>query len=209
MAPSENKRDTVREPVQRRGKEKKVAIIVAARRLFNERGYDGVTSNLIARESGVSIGTFYSYFRDKKGVFLEVAGDYFNDVVGELSSEVAGIGEGEKELGEAIDYLIAAIWRSHQADRMLQREIIILSLKDEDVQALVDANDAMMDDVIDRMFLLYKDRIDVDDLKAAVRLIRDTVHEVIHRMVFSPGRIDPERVLAQLGRMIFRYVSGR
>jgi AcrR family transcriptional regulator len=207
MTPSDKGRDTVREPVQMRGKEKKAAIIVTARRLFNERGYDAVTSNLIARESGVSIGTFYSYFKDKKGVFLEVARDYFDDVVAELSSAVKAVAGKEQSHAETIDHLIGAIWKSHQSDRILQREIVILSLKDDDVRALMDANDAMMDDVIRWLLELYADSTGVDDREAAVRLIRDTVHEVIHRMVLSPGRIDPERVLAQLGRMILRYVS--
>jgi AcrR family transcriptional regulator len=207
MTPSDQGRDTVREPVQKRGKEKKAAIIVTARRLFNERGYDAVTSNLIARESGVSIGTFYSYFKDKKGVFLEVARDYFDDVVAELSSAVKAVAGKEQSHAETIDHLIGAIWKSHQSDRILQREIVILSLKDDDVRALMDANDAMMDDVIRWLLELYADSTGVDDREAAVRLIRDTVHEVIHRMVLSPGRIDPERVLAQLGRMILRYVS--
>jgi AcrR family transcriptional regulator len=186
-----------------------VAIIITARRLFNEGGYDAVTSNLIARESGVSIGTFYSYFRDKKGVFLEVARDYFNDVFGELSSAIQNIAGRECGLDETIDGLISAIWRSHQSDRILQREIIILALKDEDVRALMDANDAMMDDVIRQMLLLYCDRTDVDNREADVRLIRDTVHEVIHRIVLSPGRTDSERVLTRLCRMILCYVSRR
>jgi AcrR family transcriptional regulator len=203
----ERKRGIVREPIQERGKEKKAAIIITARRLFNERGYDAVTSNLIAYESGVAIGTFYSYFKDKNGVLIEVARGYFSDVQEELLSSIRGISESPPDLRETVNGLITAIWKTHQNDKRLQREIIILSLKDKNIEALIRANDTEMDDLIGRLFSLYADRINIDDREAALRLIRDIVHEVIHRIILMPGPIEPERVLEQLMLMILRYLS--
>lgn len=51
--------------------EKKAAILDAAKRLFPQRGYDGVSMEAIAAEAGVSKLTVYSHFSDKENLFAE------------------------------------------------------------------------------------------------------------------------------------------
>lgn len=51
--------------------EKRAAILDAAKRLFPEHGYDGVSMDAIAAEAGVSKLTVYSHFRDKEFLFSE------------------------------------------------------------------------------------------------------------------------------------------
>lgn len=48
------------------------ALVAAAAELFNTVGYHGTDSNRIARAAGYSPGTFYTHFRDKLAIFLEV-----------------------------------------------------------------------------------------------------------------------------------------
>ena len=49
--------------------EKRAAILEAAKRLFLERTYDGVSMDAIASEAGVSKLTVYSHFKDKETLF--------------------------------------------------------------------------------------------------------------------------------------------
>ncbi|MEZ5436835.1 MAG: TetR/AcrR family transcriptional regulator [Lysobacteraceae bacterium] len=49
--------------------EKRAAILDAAKRLFLERSYDGVSMDAIAGEAGVSKLTVYSHFKDKETLF--------------------------------------------------------------------------------------------------------------------------------------------
>ncbi|HWK45957.1 MAG TPA: TetR/AcrR family transcriptional regulator [Stellaceae bacterium] len=49
--------------------EKRTAIIVAARELFMERGYDGVTMEAVAVAAGVAKMTVYGHFHDKDSLF--------------------------------------------------------------------------------------------------------------------------------------------
>lgn len=51
--------------------EKKAAILDAAKRLFPQRGYDGVSMESIAAEAGVSKLTVYNHFSDKENLFAE------------------------------------------------------------------------------------------------------------------------------------------
>lgn len=49
---------------------KREAIFEAAKKLFPEHGYDGVSMDAIAAEAGVSKLTLYSHFKDKDELFL-------------------------------------------------------------------------------------------------------------------------------------------
>ena len=56
--------DLPREPQQARSRKKRDALLKAAATMFIARGYDATTSDDIAAAAGVSVGTFYSYFRN-------------------------------------------------------------------------------------------------------------------------------------------------
>ena len=48
------------------------ALLAAGERVFSERGFDEAQSPDIAAAAGVSVGTFYRYFVDKRAPFLEM-----------------------------------------------------------------------------------------------------------------------------------------
>ncbi len=64
--------DLPREPRQRRSRAKREALVQAAAQLFAERGYAATTTPDIAAAAGVSVGTLYSYFRDKRQIMLSL-----------------------------------------------------------------------------------------------------------------------------------------
>ena len=45
-------------------------IVAAAVRVFAEKGYHGATMQDVVRESGLSIGAMYTYFKGKDELFL-------------------------------------------------------------------------------------------------------------------------------------------
>lgn len=79
----------VREPKQKRSIEKKEKILSAAYDLFLENGYFDMNTSEIAKRAGLSTGTVYAYFKDKKDILLECLyknGKFFRDkIVSELS----------------------------------------------------------------------------------------------------------------------------
>lgn len=60
----------IREPKQKRSIEKKEKIITAGYNLFIEKGYFDITTSDIAKAAGLSTGTVYAYFKDKKDILL-------------------------------------------------------------------------------------------------------------------------------------------
>ncbi len=66
------------------------AIVEAASNLFAQYGYDGTSTEMIAEAAGVSRQTIYNQFDSKERLFLEIASDLVNAIVGPLgTAEVA------------------------------------------------------------------------------------------------------------------------
>jgi TetR/AcrR family transcriptional regulator, transcriptional repressor for nem operon len=57
----------------------KQRIIESARRLFNQHGFDNVSLGQIMAGAGLTHGGFYSYFRSKSDLYVEVLSCFFTD----------------------------------------------------------------------------------------------------------------------------------
>jgi AcrR family transcriptional regulator len=62
-----------RAPVQERSKERVAKILGAAAALLDEGGLDAVTTNAIAREAGLPVGTLYQFFPNREAILLALA----------------------------------------------------------------------------------------------------------------------------------------
>lgn len=58
-----------RTPVQHRARQTVEAVLDAVVRVLKRHGVDGVTTNRIAVAAGVSIGSVYQYFPDKRAIY--------------------------------------------------------------------------------------------------------------------------------------------
>lgn len=61
-----------RQPVQERSRATVDAIVEGAARVFHREGW-GATTNRIAEEAGVSVGSLYEYFPNKQALLVELA----------------------------------------------------------------------------------------------------------------------------------------
>lgn len=63
---------------------KEQEILLAAEKLFAEKGLKGATTSLIAAEAGVTHAMLHYYFRTKEQIFLKVCDSYMEEVRSEL-----------------------------------------------------------------------------------------------------------------------------
>lgn len=68
----------IRTPKQRRSIEKKACIAKAGFDLFCEKGYYKTNTIEIAERAGISIGALYSYFKDKRDIYIAAFKQYLN-----------------------------------------------------------------------------------------------------------------------------------
>ena len=78
-----------REPQQKRSIEKKNRIIKAGFELFCEKGYYATNTTEIADKAGVSTGTIYSYFKDKKDIYVVAFENFLNEHMQPLIEDLA------------------------------------------------------------------------------------------------------------------------
>lgn len=69
-------------------RDKRHAILNAARELFASQGYDDTTIAQIARAAGVAVGTVYLYFANKHAIRFEVGLDLDADMAQVIRSQV-------------------------------------------------------------------------------------------------------------------------
>lgn len=69
-----------REPRQGRSRQTVHAVLGAVPRVIRQEGVDAVTTNRIAEAAGVSIGSLYQYFPDKKAIFSALHERHVDDV---------------------------------------------------------------------------------------------------------------------------------
>jgi AcrR family transcriptional regulator len=76
-------------PLTDRGRRTRDALVVAARGVFEERGYDGTRMGDIAEAAGVSHGTVYTWFATKDAVLMAVVESLVDGLYASLSTPEA------------------------------------------------------------------------------------------------------------------------
>lgn len=80
-----------RRPIQDRSKATREHILDTAARLFGERGIAGTSTNRIAAEAEVSIGTLYRYFSDRGVIVDELLGRMLANMERDFTHWVSGL----------------------------------------------------------------------------------------------------------------------
>ncbi|MFS3128837.1 TetR/AcrR family transcriptional regulator [Nocardioides sp. Bht2] len=75
-------------PITDRGAQRRAALLVAARAVFERKGFIDTKVSDIAKEAGVSHGTFYTYFDTKEAVFQEVSKEVIESMLLSMATPV-------------------------------------------------------------------------------------------------------------------------
>lgn len=196
----------VRIPRQRRSEETRQKIMQAGFRLFEKEGFHATSSKKIAREAGVSVGSFYAYFKDKKHLLLEIIGEKLaaiHDLALKLSQSPELHQVAERDL---VRLMIFQARDMHIASPEFTREIDILCHTDEDVCRFAVEKDAMFDATLVKLLESRRECLRVTDLEAAASLVHGSIQFLLHKLQHFPGSIPEERAIEALVDMICTYL---
>ena len=84
-------------------------IVAAALRVFSERGYRGATIQDVVRDSGLSVGAIYTYFKSKDELFLECCDLMTGGGLDALGTMLAGRETTADRLATAVAFFIESI----------------------------------------------------------------------------------------------------
>ncbi len=213
----------VRTPRQDRAKDTRRRILAAAGELFAEKGYRGTNAKEIARKAACAIGSFYAYFPDKGALFLEITEEYYRRVFSVVRESLSAAGSalppsaaGRRAL---IRGLLAALYRAHDIEPALHREITLMVLAagddpaDEEGRLMAEVRkrvEAMDRDVEAWLVALIGPLVRPAEAVPVAALIFRCCEETIHRLKQFPGTLpEPEKTLALLEDMVYSWLAAR
>ncbi len=122
----------IRIPKQQRSIEKKERILKAGYEIFCEKGYHSTNTVEIAKRAGVATGSVYSYFKDKKSIFLAILDLYAEEISGGVLSELEKL-DSTMDLYELLHNIIKISIQSHNITKDAHEEMQAMSHSDKDV----------------------------------------------------------------------------
>lgn len=186
---------TIREPKQARSIQTKEKILDAAYRLICAKGYYNTSTNEIAKEAGVPIGSVYSYFKDKDTILLEILRRYHEEFVKSTSEMTLSLETYRSDIRKWLRKLIENLIRIHKEGKELSREMKILCYNKPEVAALSKVHmDSSRQATFDTLYQM-KDEIRYKDIEAAALIVFDTISTVVDRIVFEKSDISDERII--------------
>lgn len=202
-----DKAKPVRQPVQKRSIDKRNRILQAARTIINESGYNELTTHKVAELAGVSVGTIYSYFRNKREIFLEIARIVLDEIYWYHRHSFEKSIQEACSLEEAIELVIKRYKQEFDKEKILHKELSIQSYLDEEFRSLYLTNYGPTRFIMDRLMAEYPDEVNIADYDTTVFLLLHTAGSVIHYLSLFGAGISEEVVLRDLTRMMYRFIA--
>lgn len=148
------------------------AIVEAARAVFAERGYDAAQTPEIAARAGVSVGTFYRYFVDKRQALVEMLRVHLAETSARVLSEITPDRFEHADHRAIVDGAIEALFAEARRFPALERVLQEMALRDPEVAALRDAFEATSEEALAALISGLTSRADIPDPRAAAHVIQ-------------------------------------
>lgn len=195
------------QPRQPRAERTRQRILEAGAELFSHEGYHATSSKKIARAAGISVGSFYNHFRDKKELLLAVYREHVEKVHETILAalQAADFAGGRRRGRALVEEIINQTLRVHSLSPEFHRQMIALRYTDEDVARVVAQEDRRVAEMLVRM-LSEGGALRVDDVEAAAWVVLASVEQIVHAIKMSEPPIASERLVAALADMVHRFL---
>lgn len=123
----------VRIPKQKRSIEKKAKIVEAAVRVFNRKGYFATYTDDIAEEAGLSVGSLYAYFHDKKDILLACLEKNQQSILNDMCKEIANTSM-TGDIFQSVKNILLILIKFHTSQtKLFHDEVNSLQYRDEEI----------------------------------------------------------------------------
>lgn len=197
-----------RTPKQARSKALVERILDAGARVFAEIGYTSGSTNRIAEEAEVSIGSLYSYFPDKDAIVAALVQRHIDDGIREIGERLAVPDLLSMPLYERTRLFVEATVAIHQNDPVLHRVLFEEAPRSPEVVAALRTFER---DTVQAVELLAAGdpEVRVVDTSLAAYMTVVAIESITHRYVSAhPDGIDADALAGELTAMVVGYLRG-
>ena len=114
MKKKASRHKTRRQPKQRRARQTVEVVLDAVVEVLKRDGVRAATTNRIAEVAGVSIGSVYQYFPDKRAIFMALHARHVDQIAGLVERTL--LDHASSSLEDLVRALIEAVIEAHKAD---------------------------------------------------------------------------------------------
>ena len=196
---------TLRTPKQQRSIQTKKRIIKAGFYLYAQKGIHGTNSKEIAEKAGVSISSFYSYFKNKKTLLLEILEDFLDQVYLTIWKEMENVTINELGRNE-VKFIIENVFKAYDIAPTFHSQTHALRYSDQDVNRAYERERNREVTQIRYLLENNKHRMRVSDQEAAAIVIHNAVESVAHTAKFIGSKVDEQRLINELADMLYNFL---
>jgi AcrR family transcriptional regulator len=109
-----------KQPQQERSRATVDAIIEAGIRVLGRNGWSRFTTNHVAEIAGVSIGSVYQYFPDKRALVAAIRARHLDDVL----RVVRDVADSDRDIDESVQRLVDGLLHLHGSSPELYRALL-------------------------------------------------------------------------------------
>lgn len=195
-------------PKQRRAHETRERILAAAARVFARHGYAAGTTNRVAAEAGISIGSLYQYFPNKDVILVELVRQHLADGTAAVAERLARAGGLPDRLEDRIGLFVDAMLANHVGDPRLHQVLFEEAPRPPALLAELHATEDWVIAAAEDM-LRSDPAVRVGDPAMAARLVVTAIESLVHRYVSRrPDDLDVDAFRRELVAMLTRYLTG-
>ncbi|MDA8403122.1 MAG: TetR/AcrR family transcriptional regulator [Desulfobacteraceae bacterium] len=195
----------VRTPKQQRSIQTKQLIIKAAFHLYAQKGIHGTNSKEIAEKAGVSIGSFYSYFKNKKTLLLEILEDFLDRTYLSIWKDMENAAQNELKR-DNIRFIITNVFKAYDVAPTFLRQTHALRYSDPDINRVYERERNREITQIRYLLESNKHWIRVQDQEAAALVIHNAVESVAHTAKLIGPKMEEKRLINELTDMIYHFL---
>ena len=201
-----NKTRVIRAPQQKRSIDKKENILDAAYRLFCEQGYHRTTAAQVAKEAGLSVGSFYAYFVDKRDLFLAVMDRYSERFAEIRRTSFRKITNVAIPARKALHAFMLALIEEHESSKSFNFEMRTLARVDPAIAKRLEAQERSIQSEVARA-LAADGRFHLRDPEATAIVISDLQSAAVDRIVFGSPMVSQKRIIEACLDAICAYLG--
>ena len=164
---------TRREPKQRRSRQTLEAVLEAVQGVLTRHGVEAITTNRIAEAAGVSIGSLYQYFPDKRAIFTALYDRHVDEVRHVIERTMADCTSASLE--DFTRELVEGLANVHTEDAELHE--IVSGTMPEGTHGFKSALQTSFERVISRA---DQDRYTPDETKRILFVLPNMVEALVH-----------------------------
>lgn len=194
-----------RTPKQDRGIETKTRICDAGFELFSQKGLHGTSSREIAKGAGVSIGSFYSYFKDKKELFMTLLKRHRSEVL-KILQNFSEENTPDKDPGKLMGQLVKEIFNAHQFIYEFDKKADMIRNTDPEIDSILKGQEAQVLSQSTVIMEIWAKKLRKKDVALSAMMAFLTIKELMHTLPRIVSKDNETILLDELTDMLTRYL---